>query len=50
MARLQIKFFGYQPWVIIQKLALPLCIFFRFHSTVALAEIWKNTYKTKLID
>ena len=22
----------------------------RFHSTVALAEIWKNTYKTKLID
>eukprot|EP00090_Calanus_glacialis_P046669 TRINITY_DN9275_c0_g1_i2.p1 TRINITY_DN9275_c0_g1~~TRINITY_DN9275_c0_g1_i2.p1 ORF type:complete len:884 (-),score=100.29 TRINITY_DN9275_c0_g1_i2:461-2989(-) len=46
----QIEFFGYQPWVIIQKLALPLCIFFRFHSTVALAEIWKNTYKTKLID
>jgi hypothetical protein len=36
--------------VIIQKLTLPLCIFFRFHSTVALAEIWKNTYKTKLID
>ena len=25
----QIEFFGYQPWVIIQKLALPLCIFFR---------------------
>jgi len=46
----QIEFFGYQPWVIIQKLALPLCIFFRFHSTVALAEIWKNSYKTKLID
>jgi len=46
----QIEFFGYQPWVIVQKLTLPLCIFFRFHSTVALAEIWKNTYKTKLID
>jgi len=46
----QIEFFGYKPWVIIQKLALPLCIFFRFHSTVALAEIWKNSYKTKLID
>jgi len=46
----QIEFFGYQAWVIIQKLTLPLCIFFRFHSTVALAEIWKNSYKTKLID
>jgi hypothetical protein len=46
----QIEFFGYQPWVIIQKLTLPLCIFFRFHSTVVLAEIWKNSYKTKLID
>lgn len=23
---------------------------FRFLSTVALAEIWKNSYKTKLID
>jgi len=46
----QIEFFGHQPWVIIQKLSLPLCIFFRFLSTVALAEIWKNSYKTKLID
>ena len=28
-----------------QRLTLPLCIFYRFHSAVTYAEIWKNTYR-----
>jgi len=47
---IQLGFFGYYAWSIIQRVTLPLCIFFRFHSSVILVEIWKNTYKTKLMD
>ncbi|XP_040571544.1 uncharacterized protein [Lepeophtheirus salmonis] len=46
----QLKFYGFYTWTVIQRIVLPLCIFFRFHSTVILAEIWKNSYKAKLID
>ena len=46
----QVGFFGAEAWIVIQRATLPLCIFFRFYSTVILAEIWKNTYKTKLCD
>ena len=47
---IQPQFFGHFSWTLIQRTTLPLCIFFRFHSTVILADIWKNTYKTKLLD
>lgn len=47
---LQKQFFGFYAWSIIQRVTLPLCIFFRFHSTVILVEVWKNSYKTKLMD
>lgn len=40
----QLQFFGFFPWIIIQRITLPLCVFFRFHSTVVLAELWKNVY------
>jgi hypothetical protein len=46
----QLKFFGFYAWAMIQRVCLPLCIFFRFHSSVILVEIWKNSYKTKLMD
>ncbi len=46
----QQEFFGFFAWTLIQRATLPLCIFFRFHSTVILADIWKNSYKTKLCD
>ena len=46
----QLKFFGFYAWSMIQRVCLPLCIFFRFHSSVILVEIWKNSYKTKLMD
>ncbi|KAL5276843.1 OTOP3 family protein [Megaselia abdita] len=44
----QLDFYGYVPWSIIQRITLPLCIFHRFHSAVTLAEIWKTTYKPRL--
>ena len=46
----QLEFFGFAAWTVIQRVTLPLCIFFRFHSTVILTDIWKNSYKTKLCD
>ena len=46
----QLRFFGFYAWSMIQRICLPLCIFFRFHSSVILVEIWKNSYKTKLMD
>jgi surface polysaccharide O-acyltransferase-like enzyme len=46
----QRNFYGFGAWAVIHRLLLPLCIFFRFHSTVILADIWKNSYKTKLYD
>nr|CDS26169.1 otopetrin [Hymenolepis microstoma] len=32
-------------WKIITYLSLPLIIFFRFHSTICLADIWLNAYR-----
>ena len=46
----QLRFYGFYAWSMIQRVCLPLCIFFRFHSSVILVEIWKNSYKTKLMD
>ena len=41
------QFYGFFPWIIIQILTLPLCVFFRFHSTVIFAELWKDCYVMK---
>ncbi|XP_023324548.1 uncharacterized protein LOC111698436 isoform X2 [Eurytemora carolleeae] len=41
------EYFGRYAWVIIQRVTLPLCIFFRFHSTILLIDAWKNNYKTE---
>jgi hypothetical protein len=42
-----LHFYGSIPWSIITHIATPLAIFYRFHSTVCLATIWKNAYKQK---
>lgn len=42
-----IKFFGVWPWTVITHVSMPLAIFYRFHSTICLFEIWKATYKIK---
>ena len=39
--------YGYLPWSIISHAAIPLIIFYRFHSTVCLSDIWVNAYLIK---
>ncbi|KAI9561301.1 hypothetical protein GHT06_012257 [Daphnia sinensis] len=41
----QLNFYGFLPWAIVQRITLPLCIFYRFHSAMVYAEIWKNSYR-----
>ncbi|PAA63477.1 hypothetical protein BOX15_Mlig010096g2 [Macrostomum lignano] len=38
-------YFGVMPWSIIKLIFQPLIIFYRFHSTVCLSEIWVHSYK-----
>ncbi|XP_014664804.1 PREDICTED: otopetrin-1-like [Priapulus caudatus] len=45
----QLRFFGFVPWTIISAVVVPLTIFYRFHSTVCLVEIWRRAYKVKLL-
>ncbi|XP_067004627.1 proton channel OtopLc isoform X2 [Anabrus simplex] len=42
-----LKFFGLWAWTIITHVSMPLAIFYRFHSTICLFEIWKSAYKFK---
>lgn len=44
---IQLNFYGLWAWTIITHVSMPLAIFYRFHSTVCLCEIWKRTYKIK---
>ena len=32
-------------WKLITRLSLPLLIFFRFHSSICLANLWSNIYR-----
>lgn len=43
----QLEFFGEWSWTIITHVSMPLAIFYRFHSTICLFEIWKTTYKVR---
>lgn len=42
-----LRFFGAWAWTIITHVSMPLAIFYRFHSTICLFEIWKTTYKMR---
>ncbi|XP_031341244.1 proton channel OtopLc-like isoform X2 [Photinus pyralis] len=42
-----LQFFGNWAWTIITHISMPLAIFYRFHSTICLFEIWKSAYKIK---
>ncbi|SPP82209.1 blast:Otopetrin-2 [Drosophila guanche] len=42
-----LEFFGVWGWTIITHISMPLAIFYRFHSTICLFEVWKVTYKAK---
>ncbi|RWS09897.1 otopetrin-3-like protein [Dinothrombium tinctorium] len=41
----QLSIYGFTPWALIVRITLPLSIFYRFHSAITFAEIWKNTYR-----
>ncbi|XP_076175749.1 proton channel OtopLc isoform X4 [Ptiloglossa arizonensis] len=43
----QLNFYGLWAWTIITHVSMPLAIFYRFHSTVCLCEVWKKAYKVK---
>ncbi|XP_046395427.1 proton channel OtopLc-like [Ischnura elegans] len=44
---LELQFYGKWAWTIITHVSMPLAIFYRFHSTVCLCEIWKSAYKVR---
>ncbi|CAG4940547.1 unnamed protein product [Colias eurytheme] len=44
-----LDFYGPWGWTIITHVSMPLAIFYRFHSTICLFEIWKNSFKNKPI-
>uniref|UniRef100_A0A6A7FU69 Otopetrin-2-like isoform X2 n=1 Tax=Hirondellea gigas TaxID=1518452 RepID=A0A6A7FU69_9CRUS len=43
----QLNYYGVWAWTIISHVSMPLAIFYRFHVTVCLCEIWKRSYKLK---
>lgn len=42
-----LKFYGIWAWTVITHVSMPLAIFYRFHSSICLFEIWKSVYKAK---
>lgn len=41
----QLSVYGFTTWALILRITLPLSIFYRFHSAITFAEVWKNSYK-----
>jgi len=39
------KFYGKFEWMVVLDSCLPLMLFYRFHSSVCLSDIWKNAYE-----
>lgn len=42
---IQLSVYGFTTWALILRITLPLSIFYRFHSAITFAEVWKNSYK-----
>ncbi|XP_049862231.1 proton channel OtopLc-like isoform X2 [Schistocerca gregaria] len=42
-----LSFFGVWAWAVITHVSMPLAIFYRFHSTICIFEVWKTAYKVK---
>lgn len=43
----QMEFYGALPWSLITHISVPLAIFYRYHSTVCLADIWSEAYEIR---
>ena len=44
----QVNYYNADTWAIIQAFSSPLSIFYRFHSSVCLADIWQEVYQNDL--
>jgi len=42
---LQNEYYNAGTWSIVQAFTSPLSIFYRFHSSVCLADIWQEVYR-----
>ena len=42
----QISFYGSILWTLLSHMTLPLTLFYRFHSSVCLVDIWKSAYES----
>jgi len=42
---LQAEYYDPETWAIVQAFTSPLSIFYRFHSSVCLADIWQEVYR-----
>jgi len=38
---------GASIWIVLQRILIPVIIFFRFHTLVVLVECWKNCYRSE---
>ncbi|KAH6936397.1 hypothetical protein HPB50_016457 [Hyalomma asiaticum] len=38
--------FGDDAWVMVKHATFPLMLFYRFHASVCLADIWKSAYES----
>jgi hypothetical protein len=45
MNRIQLDYYDIVFWSIVSSISSPLAIFFRFHASVCLSEIWKTLYE-----
>ena len=45
MNTLQLEYYDIVFWSIVTSISSPLSIFFRFHASVCLSDIWKNLYE-----
>ena len=53
----EMKYYGIVPetdkddkasiWIVVQRILIPVIIFFRFHTLVILVECWKNCYRSE---
>lgn len=41
----QEEIYGALAWILIHTVAMPLLLFFRFHSSVCLADVWHAAYR-----
>ncbi|XP_033743526.1 proton channel OtopLc-like [Pecten maximus] len=44
---MQLNYYGVVAWNIVNHVSIPLTIFYRFHSTVCLSNIWKNAWRRR---